>query len=137
MTDILDLDALVPPTKKLTLKGVSYDVYPLTIRQLVELAKMDYKLSEMDSEEKVMPYVINTFKGFIPNLPDDADFTVFQMRAIITFAQNVSMPEQTTGAKEYAPKKKVSSPEESPTSSDSTRDTQSSESSTSTPAATT
>lgn len=113
MSDILDLDALVPPSRYIKLNGKQYECKPLTIRQLVEIAHIEKKLAEITSEDEIIPIIREALKPFIPAIEnEEVDFTIPQFRAIIQFAQTSAIPEKATEAREYDPKKKVASAEE-------------------------
>jgi hypothetical protein len=124
MSDILDLDAIVPPVKEIKLKGKIIKCYPLTIRQLIKLAKLEKELMQVKSEDEIIPLIKNALKPFIPEIKNnDLDFTIDQLKEIIRFAQSASVPEKATEAKEYQPKKKDNLAEQSPSSPTSTQPT--------------
>ena len=119
MVDTLDLDALVPEPKKIKLNGKFFDVLPLTIKQLINLAKLEQKLINIKNEDEVKPLILETLKPIIPEL-NDVDFTYLQLMALLKFAQASSLPKENKAAEDYSPKKKIDSAKESPTSSTST-----------------
>jgi hypothetical protein len=124
LTDILDLDALVPPVKEIKIKGKLIKCYPLTIRQLVTLAKLENKLINVKTEDEIIPLIKEALKPFIPEIEnDEIDFTIQQLREIVRFAQSASIPQEATQAKEFDPKKKDDLAKESPTSSTPTQPT--------------
>lgn len=118
MVDTLDLDALLPEPKKIVLHGKSLDVLPLTIGQLIILAKLEAKLMSAKQPDDFKTLVLDALKPVIPEL-NDVNFTIDQLKAIQQFVQKASLPETKT-AKEFEPKKKVDSAEASPTSPTST-----------------
>jgi hypothetical protein len=117
--DILDLDALLPPPKKVKIGGKIIEVLPLTIRQLVSVAKLEERLKQVNNEDEIMAVIRETLSPFIPALKEDQtiDFTIAQMKRLVEFAQEVSAPEPDAPSKQYTVEKKISSPAESPTSS--------------------
>lgn len=122
--DLLDLDAIAPIPKFVKLNGKRYEVKPLTIQQLINLERLEQALTNIKSMEDVEKLVQESFSEFIPAIKEEGlFFTTEQMWAIIKFAQNTSVPQQSEAgaqtAKEYAPKKKEDSLKESPASSDS------------------
>jgi len=124
LTDILDLDALVPPVKEIKIKGKLIKCYPLTIRQLVTLAKLENKLINVKTEDEIIPLIKEALKPFIPEIEnDEIDFTIQQLREIVRFAQSASIPQEATQAKEFDPKKKDDLAKESQTSSTPTQPT--------------
>lgn len=126
--EILDLDALLPPPRKIRLQGKILEVKPLTIRQLIYIVKLEQRLAEVNNEDELMEEVRKALVPFIPALAEDEtiDFTAGQMRELIKFAQKISVEvADDKETKVYAePKKKVDSQEGLPTSSDSTPPTQ-------------
>ena len=126
MTDILDLDALLPPPRHVILGGKKLEIKPLTIRQIIILSQFREKLKTIQDGDEMLKTIRDTISLIMPayGKDDSIDFTVSQMFELIAFAQSVSIPETATEAKKYDPKKKVSSPVASPISSDSTPDTQ-------------
>lgn len=127
MSDILDLDALAPPDKQIKVRGKMLICKPLTIRNLISVVKLEDELKGIEKVDDILPLIKSRLSPFIPQIETDdtLDFTILEIRRIILFAQSISIPEPTGPVKEYVdPKKKVSSPEESLTSSVSTPDTQ-------------
>lgn len=114
--DILDLDALVPPSRKIKLNNKLYDVKPLTIKQLIILAKLEQRLTQVQNEDEIMPEIKKALSPVIPDIDDEnIDFTPAQMKAIIRFAQQISVEEAQKDeiTKDYSDtKKKQSSQEE-------------------------
>lgn len=111
MSDILDLDALAPQPRTIKFNGKTYKCYPLTIGQLVGIARLEEKLTKIKSLDEIEGLVKEALVPFIPELKDEnLDFTIDQMRAIIEFAQVSQVPQEAEQAKQFTPKKKVSSP---------------------------
>lgn len=128
MTDLLDLDALAPPDKKIKVRGKILTCKPLTIRQMINVVRLEERLKNTDDAEQIIPIIKEVLSPFMPDVAKDdtIDFTVMELRQIIKFAQEVSVPDvRQETVKEYDPKKKVVSPEGSHTSSTSTQATQS------------
>lgn len=124
-TDVLDLDLLIPPVKKIRIKGKDYDCHPLTIRQLIGIVGLKNKLAEVEDENELDKIIRSAIGPFIPAYESgEIDLTLEQLDAIIKYAQAVSIPEAATEARKYDTEKKIPSPEGSPTSSDSTPGTQ-------------
>lgn len=116
MPDILDLQALVPEPKKIKLhNGKLIDCFPLTIRQLVKVAKLEKQLTEVQTEDEIIELMVDALGPFIPAIKDDpeVDFTIAELWKIVRFAQDISVQEVSKETKEYAPesdpKKKVGS----------------------------
>jgi hypothetical protein len=116
MVDTLDLDALLPESKKLILKGKSYEVLPLTIEQLIIFAKLEEKLKKVKVADEIKSIIFDALKPVIPEL-ENLNFTINQLLKIVEFAQSSSLPAENKTVKDYDPKKKINSAEESPTSS--------------------
>ena len=125
MSDLLDLDALAPLPRTIKFQGKTYKCLPLTISQLVNIARLEDRLEKIKSLDEIETIVRDTLTPFLPDLEKEEKipFSIEQMRAIIKFAQESQVPAEAPNAKTYAPKKKESSPKESPDSVDSTQDT--------------
>lgn len=137
MPEILDLDVLSPAKKQIKLNGQLYDVNPPTVSQLIKLAKLQERLAEVTNGEEIPELLKEVLLPLVPQMLDgngDIVFTPEQIKSVIAFALKAGIPEVPQDEKEHTdPKKKVSSPEELPISSDSTQDTPSDQSSTNTP----
>lgn len=121
MSDILDLDALVPPTKQLKIQGRVFNCNPLTVGQLIKIVKLQDNLAKVTTEDEVRKIIDEVMNMFIQGYDKaDIDLRVDQIKEIIDFAMKQSVPEEAREAKDFTPEKKVSSVKESPTSSTST-----------------
>jgi len=123
--DILDLDALVPPDKQIKVRGKLLTCKPLTIKQMIEVVRLEDRLKEATTPDDILPIIRKTLSPFIPELETDdtIDFTIVELKQIIKFAQEVSIPDvRDETVKQYDHKKKAVSQEESPTSSTSSQD---------------
>jgi len=120
MVDILDLDALLPEPTKIKLHGKLFDCLPLTIEQLIILAKLEENLKTIKKPEDIRPLIFNALKPIIPGL-ENLNFTINQLFEIAKFAQKASLPPENKTIKDFDVKKKINSVEESPISSDSTQ----------------
>ena len=127
MSDIFDLDALVPPSKHIKVRGKMLECKPLTIRQTITLIKLEQKMLGIQNVDEIMPLIKEALGPCVPAILEDetVDFTIYELRQIIRFAQKISIPEVAPETQPYTdPKKKVISQEASPTSSGSTPATQ-------------
>lgn len=123
MNDYLDLDALLPESRKIKLKGVEYECLPVTIEQLIKLAKLMNRLKTVKNDDEIKPLILKTLQPIVPELKD-VNLTVGQLLKLVEFAQEVQAVKETTLAKEHDIKKNPNSVEELPNSSDSTPATQ-------------
>lgn len=111
MPDILDLDALAPQPRTIKFNGKNYKCLPLTIGQLVGIARLEERLTKIESLDEIEEIVKEALVPFIPELKDlKLDFTIEQMRAIIEFAQTSQVPQEAKQAQEFTPAKKNDSP---------------------------
>lgn len=121
---IEDLDKLVPPPRKIKINGKIIECYPLSVTQLITVAKLQERLMEVKTEDEIMPLIRQALGPVIPALNDE-DFVLHftQMNRLIAFAQEISTALPKNENKEYTdPKKKENLAEESPSSSGSTQD---------------
>lgn len=113
MSEVLDLDALLPEAKKVKLNGKVFDVYPATIRQLLRIQSIGQdistgKLTGPEAED----LLINALSSIIPVLKEDTsvDLNIAQMVALIDFVQKQSVPQNEAG-QAFSPQKKTVSSE--------------------------
>lgn len=114
MSEILDLDALLPEPKKVKLSGKILDVYPPTVRQLLRLQRIGQSISDQSlSGEEAEKGMMEALSTIIPALKDDdtIDINLDQMLALIDFLQKSSVP-KNEAAKEFAVEKKTESSEQ-------------------------
>lgn len=125
MTDLYDLDSLMPPSKKIKINGKILEIKPAKIKEYIKIVKLESRLNNTDDPDQVQKVIVETLAPVIPGIVgDDVDFTVGQIRELIKIAIEISVPQQAETSKEYQdPKKKIASPVESPTSSTSTQPT--------------
>lgn len=102
--DILDLDSIKPNPKKIKIHGKIIECYPLTVSQLVSIARLQHDLVKITNPEEILPHIKSVLIPFIPALKDDEslDFTLTQLIEIIKFAQIDAVPKQVTSAKDYS-----------------------------------
>jgi hypothetical protein len=114
-SEILDLDALSPIPKYISLNGKKYECKPLTLQQLIDLIRFEEALKKVSSMDELEKISKDALAAFIPAVKEEGlFFSLEQLFAIIEFAQKTSTPSETEEgakvAKEYAPKKKENSP---------------------------
>ena len=112
--DILDLDALIPRSKYIKIHGKEIECFPLTLGQLIKVARLEYDLSKLSDPDEIEQKIKDALSPFIPAIKEDLElnFTLEQLAAIAKFAQEGIVPENAEMAKEYTTKKKVNSPKE-------------------------
>jgi hypothetical protein len=121
MSETLDLDALLPPTKQLKIQGRVFDCKPLTVGQLIKVAQLEQDLMKVTNESEILPLIENALTPFIPEYKKAGlDLRIDQIREIVKFALKQTMPSEAKEAKNYSAEKKIDSAKVSPTSSTST-----------------
>lgn len=115
MVDTLDLDALLPEPRKLKFLNKMYEVLPVTIEQLITLAKLEKRLVDIKNEDEIKPLILEALQPIIPGL-ESVKFTFNQLKSLMAFVQQPVLPSENKTEKEYNPKKKIDSVEVSPTS---------------------
>jgi hypothetical protein len=94
MTDVLDLDALIPPVKKIKINGKIIDCFPLTLKQLLNIAKLRKELQNIDDPDKIEQMIMNGLSPFCPAAKEKGfDLTLAQFNAIVDFAMQSSIPQ--------------------------------------------
>lgn len=125
--DVLDLDALVPQSKQIKIGGNFYEIKPLTLQQLIQVARLEERMMSIKTVDEVIPLIKEVLGPIVPAvLEDKFELNVLQIKAIVQYAQKISVDlgDAPTEARQYnQPKKKDNLAEESPSSSDSTQDT--------------
>lgn len=92
--EILDLDALLPLPQKVKINGKIIECNPLTIEQLVRVINLQESLQKIKDAREFMPLFREAMSPFVPALNDETfELTIFQARALITFAQKISIPQ--------------------------------------------
>ena len=71
MTKILNVDDLAPVEKKISIKGVEYDVVDRTVEQVIQAIKAEKELAKDGNEEERMNMFIRMISAAIPDLPED------------------------------------------------------------------
>lgn len=106
MSDILDLESLEPKPRKVTLRGVTFEVYPAKIRALLEIEKYFEELKEMSGSDAV-----NKAFGILePLIPDfkkkKIDFTVKQLYSLLIYVNDAGLEDNTEEEDKKDSKKK-------------------------------
>ena len=115
----LDLDALNPSSVTVTINGKSIECKPLTIKNYIQVIRLQEMFADIQSFDEIMPTLIKTMSPFVPAmLEEDFDLTLVQARELILFAIKISIPQvEDKGEDVYTdPKKKPVSAEELPIS---------------------
>lgn len=106
--DILDLDALNPVSKKIKINGKLIECKPITVKQLITIARLQTDLAEIKDPKEIFPYIKSVLSPFIPAINEDEelDFTVPQLIEIIKFAQSNAVPSNVDKAKDFVDSQK-------------------------------
>jgi hypothetical protein len=110
MSDILDLDVLVPEPKKAKIAGKIVDVYPPKVLHLIEMQRVFEKFKEgnvlgADATKMIRDAIL----PIVPAIQEDPtiDFTMEQLLALLRFAQSIAVPDEIAkNMPEQTPKKK-------------------------------
>lgn len=116
--EILDLDAVAPPTRKFKLDGKIIECKPLKLKNLIKVIKLQERLSTVKTADEVYPLIQDALGASIKEVNDpDFDLALSQLKLLVDFVQKVSQPSLESSAREFEdPKKKQNSVEGSPTS---------------------
>lgn len=127
--NLLDLDALMPPSRYVKLQGKTLEVKPLTVRQLIVVSQLNEKIIKATHPDDIMPMIKKALGPVIPQIlkDDTIDFTIQQFLTLLEFSQKSQGPNANSMAakedRQYSDKKKLDSPSQSQDSSDSTEAT--------------
>lgn len=108
MTEIQDLDALLPDVKKIKISGKILNLYPGKLKSLIRIQKaflafQDAKQTDM----KLFDDVINALAEIIPDLKrDDVDISMEQIPVLVSIAYTTSIPKDAV-TKDMTPQKKT------------------------------
>ena len=126
MSEIVDLDKLVPEPKKVKLSGKILDVYPGKIKALIRIQKAFASFKDAGEDEKLdlMDRVVTALAEIIPGIKEeDVDISMEQLPVLVNLAyQTSSNPAETPLAEKNDMtvkadgEKKTTSPEQSPIS---------------------
>lgn len=112
---LLDLDTLIPETKKIKLNGEMYDVLPVKLEDFIVIQKMFLKMKDAKPEEQIdaISEINTALKPVVPDI-EKMSLTIEQLFALLNFVYSISSlsDKQTMATTE----KKTDSPEPSPTS---------------------
>lgn len=103
---ITDLDAIAPVTRKVKFGGQEYIVQPPRLKMMPAFARQLQKIATLASEEdqEKVVQVLEEFnvliRQVIPQLPEDADFTLLQANALIEMIMEMVMPPEAKKLKE-------------------------------------
>lgn len=116
MSEVLDLDILIPEPKKVKISGKIIDCYPPKIRQLLSMQMVWDKIKSADSSEAEQ-LLIDVLAPIVPAIKDDKDldFTIDQLTTLLQYAQNIAIPDNLK-TNVVTTEKKTASPKPSPTS---------------------
>lgn len=93
MSDVLDLDALMPESKTIILGGNKIKVQPPKLKTVFALQKTFIMLQ--DGKPEAGEKIIEALSSIVPDIKnDDVDLTVEQLQALIQFVS-----EMATGGK--------------------------------------
>ena len=114
MSDILDLDLLLPEPKQVKLNGKVYEVFPPTVKQILRLQKIGQGIQTGSIVgDEAESQLIEGLSVLMPALKEEEnlDLTFDQMVALIAFLQKTAVPE-TEASKQYPVEKKTDSSEQ-------------------------
>jgi hypothetical protein len=111
MAKYLNVDALTPEVKVLTLNGVEHEMHHVTVKEFIEIAKAsqesdDGKLSDKPPHEQVVLLVDQILKAF-PSIPrgELEDLTIEKLTAILKFTAG-ALEEEAQAKAQVSDKKK-------------------------------
>lgn len=115
MSELLDLDALLPEPKKIKINGKIIECHPPTIRQLLAIQKAaDASTGANVDPQEAVERLEEALSAIVPAIKEDKsiDFTLNQFYSLIKFLQEDAIPDAAKEAKSYPVQKKTDSPVE-------------------------
>jgi hypothetical protein len=90
MAKILNVDELAPVEKKISIKGVEYDVVERTVEQVIQAVKAEKELAKDGNGEERMNLFIRMIGAAIPDLPESTirNLPVRSLMVIMDFVNN-------------------------------------------------
>lgn len=93
--EILDLDKLIPETKKIRISGKVVDLYPGKLKTLIKLQKafLAFQNGNADTQAGLLDDVMECLAILVPAIKDeDLDISMAQLPVLIEVAYRASMP---------------------------------------------
>lgn len=89
--EYLDLDAIDQPAGKLKLAGIEYDVYPLSVKSIFNLLRLE-KLRSDDITTDTYTMMLDSLQELLPACPRDVlgALKLPQLQTLMAWAQDVS-----------------------------------------------
>lgn len=99
MSEVIDLDKLVPEPKKIKLNGKIIDLYPGKLKTIIKLQRAFSGL-QMGNTDKIDD-VITILSEIIPALKDDdMDIPLATLERLVQLAYETAMPQNNTNSAE-------------------------------------
>jgi hypothetical protein len=97
MTEIIDLDKLLPEPRMVRICGKEVTLYPGKLKALIKLQKTfsSFKNADQSGQSELLDTLIDTLEPIIPDIKrDDIDLTIDQIPAVVTLAYENSVPKE-------------------------------------------
>lgn len=99
MSEVVDLDKLVPEPKKIKLNGRIIDLYPGKLKTIIKLQRAFTALQKGDIQ--MMDKVIDALAELIPAIKDDdMDISLPTLGALVQLAYESSLPPGSSNTKD-------------------------------------
>jgi adenylosuccinate synthase len=97
MSDILDLDAILPEPRQVKLNGKTYTILPAKLKDFIAIQKLFLSFQDVGDPTKqvsAIEEITKVLKPIIPNV-EEMDVTFEQLLAILQFSYNTAAPKNT------------------------------------------
>lgn len=95
MSNVIDLDKLLPEPKKVIISGKELEVYPGKIKALIRIQKAfaSFKNAGEDDKLDLMNSVVEGLAQIMPGIRDeDVDISMEQLPVLVNLAYETSVP---------------------------------------------
>lgn len=112
MSDVLDLDALLPEPKKIKINGKLIDCYPPKVKHLISMQRVFARIQNAQDTDEAEKLIEDVLAPIIPAIREDdtIDFTLDQLKALLQFAQNAALRQDVEPTQAVPSQKKTDSP---------------------------
>jgi hypothetical protein len=96
MSEIIDLDKLLPEPKEIKISGKILKLYPGKVKTIIKIQKAfaGFKEASPEDQSKSLTSLVDILAEIIPGIKnDDVDISVEQLPKIIDLAYQSSVPE--------------------------------------------
>ena len=92
MSEVINLDEMLPKPKKLKIGGVTYKMNPLLVSQFLNVASLERDLMGIDDPKEVIEKINEVLSPILEGFTAEG-VSMEQLKALVTYLLNGSIPE--------------------------------------------